>query len=91
MIVKGRKMSSCACARRVEYLIVQVIIFVVIPTTFLSWDGWRWSVGVQNSLRRVVEHLHSVVSRQKSCKKAATTSGAIRTFPANILLSTTDI
>lgn len=76
MIVKGRKMYICACALGVEYLIVQVIIFVVIPTAFL---------------RRVVEHLHSVVSRQKSCKKEATTSGAIRTFPANILLSTTDI
>lgn len=83
-------MYICSCALGVEYLIVQVIIFVVIPTTFLSWDGWRWSVGVQYSLRRAVEHLHSVVSRQKSCKKEAT-SGAIRTFPANILLSTTDI
>ncbi len=90
MIVKGRKMYICSCVLGVEYLIVQVIIFVVIPTSFLSWDGWRWSVGVQYSLRHVVEHLHSVVSRQKSCKKEAT-SGAIRTFPANILLTTTDI
>lgn len=63
MIVKGRKMYIC-----VEYLIVQVIIFAVIPTTFLSRDGWRRSVGVY-SIQRVVEHLQAEFPDRRVVKK----------------------
>lgn len=63
MIVKGRKMYI-----RVEYLIVQVIIFAAIPTTFLSSDGWRWSVGVY-LIQRVVEHLQAEFPDRRVVKK----------------------
>lgn len=39
-----------------------------IPTTFLSWDGWRWSVGVY-SIQRVVEHLQVEFPDRRVVKK----------------------